>query len=371
MATGRIPDPNSAPITAKGDLYTYSTVPARLAVGSNGDTLVADSAATTGLRYQANFAAGKNKIINGAMNVWQRGTSFTLAQGDTYTVDRMVTGMSSISTGTITASQQTFTPGAAPVAGYESQYFWRIAGSGSVTGLTYLATDNTIEDVRTLAGQTVTYSFWGKADSSRTQAVEVLQTFGSGGSSTVTTSLGNISLTTSWQRFTLSFTMPSVSGKTIGAGNHIRLRLYHPQNVVFNNDLWGLQLEAGSTATAFQTATGTIQGELAACQRYFVQFGGDAAYQRLANGSYTNSTNLGCMLFLPVSMRVAPSTVTFGTLTTYDGATFYAISSLTIDAASKNTVQFNVITATATQYRFAQLLTNNSTSGYLGLSAEL
>ncbi len=136
-------------------------------------------------------------------------------------------------------------------------------------------------------------------------------------------------------------------------------------------DIWGVQIEEGSTITDFQTATGTLQGELAACQRYYVQFGGDAAYQRIANGSWTNTTNLGAMLFLPVTMRVAPSTLTYGTLTTYDGSSFYSISSLTIDAASKNTVQMNAVTTSSTQFRFGQLLTNNSTSGYLGLSAEL
>ena len=64
MATGRLPDPNSSPLTAKGDLYTYSTVPAKLAVGSNGETLVADSSASQGLRWQGSYAGGKNFLIN-------------------------------------------------------------------------------------------------------------------------------------------------------------------------------------------------------------------------------------------------------------------------------------------------------------------
>jgi hypothetical protein len=313
------------------------------------------------------YASGKNKIINGAMNVWQRGTSFTLAQGDTYTVDRMVTGMSSISTGTITASQQAFTAGAAPVAGYESQYFWRIAGSGSVTGLTYLATDNTIEDVRTLAGQTVTYSFWGKADSNRTQAVEFLQVFGTGGSSTVTTSMGNVNLTTSWQRFTLTVTAPSVSGKTIGAGNHIRLRLYHPQNVVFNNDLWGLQLEEGSTATDFQTATGTFQGELAACQRYYWRVG--ASNSALGQGMAQATTGSDQFVTLKVTMRATPTTLDFADLLIGDGINAaVAFTSATIFGGA-NSVGVNGSASGLTQYRVYSLRTG--ASGYLGIGAEL
>ena len=52
MAAGRIPTTANSPITAKGDLFTYSTAPARLAVGANDTALVADSAQTTGLNYK-------------------------------------------------------------------------------------------------------------------------------------------------------------------------------------------------------------------------------------------------------------------------------------------------------------------------------
>lgn len=41
----------SVPLTTKGDLLTYSTANARLGVGSNGLTLLADSGQTTGLRW--------------------------------------------------------------------------------------------------------------------------------------------------------------------------------------------------------------------------------------------------------------------------------------------------------------------------------
>jgi hypothetical protein len=48
----------SSPLTTKGDLYTYSTTDARLPVGTNGHTLVADSAEATGLKWQAPAAGG-------------------------------------------------------------------------------------------------------------------------------------------------------------------------------------------------------------------------------------------------------------------------------------------------------------------------
>jgi hypothetical protein len=39
------------PVTAKGDIFTYSTLPDRLAVGANGDLLSADSTQSVGLRW--------------------------------------------------------------------------------------------------------------------------------------------------------------------------------------------------------------------------------------------------------------------------------------------------------------------------------
>ncbi len=58
MATGRVPTTANSPLTAKGDLFTYSTTQARLAVGNDGDTLLADSSTTTGLRYNPQNVSG-------------------------------------------------------------------------------------------------------------------------------------------------------------------------------------------------------------------------------------------------------------------------------------------------------------------------
>ena len=61
---------SASPLTTKGDLYTYSTADARLAVGNNGESLVADSSTSTGLRWTATPRAS-NPIINSAMQIWQ------------------------------------------------------------------------------------------------------------------------------------------------------------------------------------------------------------------------------------------------------------------------------------------------------------
>ena len=144
---------STSPLTTKGDIYTYSTTDARLAVGNNGETLVADSSVSSvGLRWQGNYSAGKNKIINGDFGIWQRGTSFTNLATNTYTADRWTV---SSTNSTIDVSQGSFTAGTAPVAGYEGTYFATVTADATDTDARFL---QKIEDARTFAGQTVTVS---------------------------------------------------------------------------------------------------------------------------------------------------------------------------------------------------------------------
>jgi hypothetical protein len=209
--------------------------------------------------------AGKNKIINGDFGIWQRGTSFNPAGvGFFLFADRFRTYTYSASA--TTASQQSFTPGTAPVAGYEGTFFGRVVSTNTFAYFSY----NGIENVRTFAGQTVTLSYWAKSASAQTlNEVQVSQYFGSTGSAAVATTLTPPSITTSWVRYTHTFAMPSVSGKTISGGND---GVFINIKGAINNalDMWGFQLEYGSKATPFQTASGgSPQAELAMCQRYY------------------------------------------------------------------------------------------------------
>lgn len=260
-------------------------------------------------------AATGNAIINGAFDIWQRGTSTTT--DGAYLADRWY--VSKNSAATITYSQQTFTPGTAPVAGYESAYFARVAtGTGSNTSVF----GTKVEDVRTLAGQTVTMSFWAKAAASVTLNVRADQNFGSGGSAGVATDVGAASLTTSWQRFTYTFANPALTGKTIGTSSFLSVFFYWSNSSAQTIDIWGVQLEAGSTATAFKRNANSLQGELAACQRYYAKSydQGTAPATATATGAYTltvgNSTTGYLMqsVRFPVKMRTAP------TITSYDYA---------------------------------------------------
>jgi hypothetical protein len=144
-------------------------------------------------------------------------------------------------------------------------------------------------------------------------------------------------------------------------------------------DLWGVQLEAGSTATPFQTATGTKQGELAACQRYCVMYKADVTYNRYAGGLNYSTTKCNGNTFLPVEMRTAPSLTTTGTASNYavnHGADVItacsAVPAINGAASSNKIASIDATVASGlTAGSFGTILSNNNTSSYLLFTAEL
>jgi len=375
LATGRVPTTANSPLTAKGDLFGYSTTQARVAVGSDGDTLVADSATSTGLRYTGNYAAGKNKIINGDFGIWQRGTSFSSPLSPSYTSDRWRTVFDGTGA-TRTISQQTFTPGTAPVSGYEGQFFYRIDQTVAGSGGTFVDARQRIEDVRTFAGQPVTISFWAKAAATQSISIVVDQDFGSGGSSKVFNAItgSTFNISTAWTRYTLSGNVASVSGKTIGTSSFFEFIIRINSSSTFTVDLWGVQVEYGSVATAFQTATGTLQGELAACQRYYYRnTATGSSVMRFCNGSAATTTIAYMQIYNPVVMRVNPTAIEYGgTIALYDGQNVTNITTLTLEATGRAlcNLQANVSSG-LTQYRPYVLTANSDATAYIGLTAEL
>ena len=333
------------------------------------------------------FTAGKNKIINGDFGVNQRNFTSTTTDA-TFGFDRFPLLYSG---GTCTYSAQTFTLGAAPVAGYEGKNFARLVSTSQTTAGHFCATSQKIEDVRTFAGQTVTYSFWAKASTGTPNiGVAMQQNFGSGGSpsSEVITSPAVQAITSSWARYSFTVNVPSISGKTIGttantnylgawiftsAGTTIS-GLGYPavglQNVTI--DIWGVQLEAGSVATAFQTATGTIQGELAACQRYYFRTTLAAdAITPFTGAAYSTTAAYGIMKSL-VTMRVIPTSVDYSNIRITDAITNYTITALALWSIRTEDALGLLATGASglTQFR-PYVLSATGSGGYVGLSAEL
>jgi len=230
--------------------------------------------------YASSFPSFRNKIINGNFDIWQRETS--QASSGYGSADRW-NCLHSVSSKT--ASQEAFTLGQTDVPGNPNYYLRHVVSS--VTGAGNLVVLNQrIEDVQTLAGQTATLSFWAKADSNKSIATELVQNFGSGGSPSSqvdTFGVTTHSLTTSWQKFTATVSIPSISGKTIGSdGNdYLAIIFWFEAGINFNSrtnslgqqsgtfDIAQVQLEEGTVATQFEHRP--ISVELSLCQRYFTK----------------------------------------------------------------------------------------------------
>ena len=68
-----------------------------------------------------------------------------------------------------------------------------------------------------------------------------------------------------------------------------------------------MQFELGSVATTFQRAGGTLQGELAACQRYYYRFSATGTNQYFGSAYARSTTNAFAIIKQPVTMRTTPS----------------------------------------------------------------
>lgn len=333
----------------------------------------------------ANGYYSPNYIINGDFGINQRAFSSSTSNF-IYGFDRWLNYYSS---GTTTFSKQSFTPNELTGQSVEPTNFMRVVTTGQTGASAEADISQRIEDVRTLAGQTATISFWARAASGTPSvAVSLIQGFGTGGSpsSAVNTAVKKTAITSSWARYTMTVSVPSISGKIIGTNNdsslaivlwtsagsdfNARTNSLGLQNVTI--DFWGVQVELGSTATAFRRNANSIQGELAACQRYYWRAGGQSLFQKYGLGIATSGPTCQIYIPLPVAMRIPPTTTEWnGPLAVFDGSTSIAVTSVTFDQSSSTlpSLTFSVsggLTAT----RPAVIQSSNSTSTYVALSAE-
>jgi hypothetical protein len=327
--------------------------------------------------------AATNAIINGAFEINQRAFTSSTTNAS-YTFDRW---QMNVADGTNTVTSQSFTPGAAPVSGYEASNFIRLQSSGQTANNAISIIQQRIEDVRTFAGETVTLSFFAKANSGTPSiAIELAQNFGSGGSSTVF-SIGSqkTAITTSWERYYFTISVPSISGKTIGSGSNLGLFFWLSGGSDFNArtdslgiqsntfDIWGVQVEAGSTATPFRRNANSLQGELAACQRYYIRWSQASAFSAIGGFGYGLSSTNAETFFNPlVTMRVAPTSIDYANVAASDGSNRTNTTSVSLTGGSDNRVNVRLVTSSGlTQYRGYIAETTSAGNGFIGLSAEL
>jgi len=365
-------------VDAKGDIVAASAAdtPARLAVGSNGETLVADSSTSTGLRYQAPVAV--NPVINGALDIWQRGTSFTsFPNTSTYTADRFYAYRNDLGSGA-TISRQ--------ASGLTSiQYAMRIARDSGNTSTSNISVLQDIESANSYpyAGKTITFSFYARAGANYSPTSSLLgfavvtgtgtdQSLRSGYTGATSIINTTATLTTSWQRFT---TTAAVGSSATQLGFYFYTS---PTGTAGANDyaeFTGVQIEVASVATPFRRAGGTIQGELAACQRYYFRNANGPAYGSNGTSLAYSTTKAISKLQPPVTMRVSPTVLDFSALAINEpGVGNYAVTALTLVSSETGPNYISLETTVASgliNTRFYYLVNNNNSAGYVGVSAEL
>jgi hypothetical protein len=329
-----------------------------------------------GSRWNAFGASSGNLIINGGFDIWQRGTSFTHT-ANMYTADRFRMSAETAFPTLRTVTQQTFTPNELKANGFGDARFYLRSTLTTIGSATAITIGTRVEDVRTLAGQSATLSFWAKSDTTRTQTVKMVQNFGTGGSSQVLSSSTTFSTTTSWQRFTFTVDVPDVSGKTIGDGSFMGPDWTQAFSAGSVLDLWGIQLEAGLEATDFRRNANSLQGELAACQRYYFRSTAIEQYSPFATGyAGAVATQSYFNVFPRVTMRAAATSIDFLNLaigrTLLSGP--FAASSVTLVGTGNgnNGLAISVVHANSGYTAVSgQDLIANGPGAFLGFSAEL
>jgi hypothetical protein len=240
------------------------------------------------------------------MDVWQRGTSTALTNGKSYVTDRFWMNPQSNAS---THSRQAVT---SPIAGMRSQYCLRIQRNDTVssTGLMYFSTDLESSNAFACRGRKLTLSFYARkgANYSATSDYFALgivsgkgtdQTLVSGYTSGAYVANQSNTLTSSWQRFT-------VTTSSVIADDITQIGLQGTRTSVGTagaNDyleITGIQLEISDVATDFEYRS--YGEELALCQRYFINI-----HSNIPFGGFANNANTQFGVALPVPLRGSPT----------------------------------------------------------------
>ena len=349
----------------------------------------------------SNNVTFRNRIINGATQINQRGSTVTTLNDATsfFPVDRF-TG-ASLSDGSITGEQSTDAP-----TGFTNSIKYTVTSADSSLSasqyarLYYQIEGLNVSDLAwgSASAATVTLSFWTKSS--------VTGTFG-----------GTIQNSSRDRSYAFAYTINSantweqksitIAGDQSGTwlkDNGVGLRVcfglaagssyqqsttntWQATGVQFapstslnllatNGATWyitGLQLEAGTTASPFEYRQyGT---ELQLCQRYYYRIQASQSGNRIAvTIGLVNSTTtcIYCSGGFPATMRSSPTSTQSG-LNILDGSTTNSITSISNTTSMPNgfSINFTTGTATLTSGKTGFIIGSNNSSDYLDFSAEL
>ena len=353
----------------------------------------------------SNLGAGnasimKNRIINGAMVINQRGFSGTVTVDGGYTLDRFASYSSVASKYSVSQNAGSVTPpvGFTNYLGVTSLSAYSV-GSGDYFALAQKIEGYNTADLMfgTANAKTITLSF--QVYSSLTGTFGGCIRNGAGSRSypfTYTISSANtwttVSITVAgdttgtwatdnsagmfiWFGLGVGSTYSGTAGSW-SANNY--LSATGATSVVGTNGatfyITGVQLEVGSSATGFEYRQ--YGQELALCQRYYWRISGDGTGTPFANLGCDNSTQAYGEISFPIQMRAAPTMSTSGTASNYQirpwggssqncSAVPTAVSPSILSSLLSCAVSSGLTTG------YAAVIRDTSTSAFLGFSAEL
>lgn len=285
-------------------------------------TVQAGAGGVSGISGGSPADIGRNLVHNSLFNTAQRGTG-PFTAGGVYTLDRwqiILTGSTTSFSRTNLTDANRATIGDEAATYCLSNVFTGTAGVGD-----YIYIQHPIEDVRRLAGKTVTVSFWANANVTLKLGINLLQSFGTGGSPSSavwaqTTGAAVTGIDVAFARYSVTIAIPSIAGKTLGTngGDYTALAFFYSSgsgttalagNIGVQSgtiNIWGVQLEIGSAATPLEKPDPLH--DLAKCQRFYsVTQVGVLAYATA--GAY-----IGALCYFPVAMRAFPTIVVGGTI---------------------------------------------------------
>jgi hypothetical protein len=342
-------------------------------------------------------------FINGNFDVWDYLTTVTNPASNSFTANRMRLAFA-VDGGTnpsIVHSRQTLTAGDV----FGSFYYYRMetdgAGSSYGNGSYYLLDISRIENgTRYLCGDSrkVTVSFYARSSvGNKKIGIGLIQTYGTGGSPSVAEVIQGkaITLTSSWVKYTHTFTTNTLSGKTFGTNNddYLGFRLFtqwgssigppyglgaaHDWVGAGTTDVAQFKINAGAVALPFMPKSS--KEEKMDCLRYCYAIKG-SALTAFGSGWANQTTTATINIPLKVTMRAVPTLIATATdyvlLDTINAGV--DVIGLAIDANSTNSqsiANYVILTATVasglTQYRPYHLAADNGGTRLLILQSEL
>ena len=325
----------------------------------------------------------KNVIINGNLDWWQRGTTFTgIGLSGTYLADRW-TANEAGTNANMTVTQDTSVPNAN--SKYSIKFTQTTTGATSVTGYNsrqFIEQSNILP----LLGKSCIVSFWYRSNKTGSHGLRIYAGYNTGGGDQTTTFTVNAANTweyktvavTAFSTVSASSASPTSSGALLDIGFNCNGSGFSTLSASDFFQFTQVQLEVGSVATPFTRAGGApIQGELSACQRYYYRITGVDGYT-FGAGQCFSTTNAGVIVTFPVTMRIRPTALEqSGTANLYRvlnaSGTGLACSSVPAyypgsqgSANVSMTVSSGLVAGNATIGAY-----HSAGEGYLGWSAEL